>query len=152
MGCGESQPKLALTWDEYNAEFLRETETLRLPPGYRWPAQAPDSRLTEGIPNTYEEGCGLSDADGYWYMAWVKEWLDTRIADPVAAREALLQVERVKETYFYRVANDADGKVWYDNMIRRAKLGDPGPMEEYFIANTPTLLRDREEESGGTAP
>lgn len=142
VGCGRGQTKLGLTWEEYNAEFFREAKTLELAPGYRWPLEAPGEKLTEGIANTYEKGCGRSDAEMYWFATWEKTWIDTRVSNPVIAREAFVQLERIKETYFYRVCNDRAGKELFDRMIRRAKLGDPSLIEQDLTANAPELLLD----------
>jgi hypothetical protein len=141
---GQGAGPAFLTWDGYNAEYLREAKTLRLAPGFRWPTSAPGEKVDsrDGHAVVYEVGCGTGDADDYWLATWERTWLDSLNTDPALARKALRQLLRLRETPMYREQCDAYVRGVYDEMLDQARRGTAENIAQDLELNAPELLTD----------
>lgn len=108
--------------DGYNAEFRMEQAVLQLPTSYLWPRTAPGS--VKDL--SYQPRTGTSTADTYWFCAWERQWLDDQSGAASSAVERdLTFMQAVKHRELYLVASPAGDKKYYDDLLARARLGDP---------------------------
>jgi hypothetical protein len=87
---------------------------------------------------TYEPGSGESQADQYWFCAWV----DEAIAAPTDRRRlrALAVLPGVRATVFYRTALRQPDLGRFDRSLAAMRSGDRGSLTSYR-AGCPPLRR-----------
>lgn len=121
---------------ETTHDFRAEAASLRLAPGWRWPAQPIRSTAPDGRGVKYEKGYGKQAADYYWYCSW-----GTRAADPktggIARKAALENVLAVRDTYFYRTSLAAVSKPAFDRILTSAERGDLRGLRRDVVLNCP---------------
>jgi hypothetical protein len=140
-GCsdgGGNDGRVYLDAAGYDREYHREAATLRLPAGYGWPAKAPGI-----VPDmSWEPGTGQSSADTYWFCAWQREWLVSRpLVDHHRADAALAEMRHITQLEIYRVASPPPDQKYYDDLLAKAALGDPGAVSRDVQLNCPAPVR-----------
>jgi hypothetical protein len=129
-----------LSYDEMVAELIAHTQTLELPPGAEWPAPPPEPEpepdaggILRG--HSYEAGTGKSIADGHWFCAWAREWLQQRGADPAREAAALDALRAYQQSYRYHQSLDPHARQATDERLQHAELGDPTGIARYVDVN-----------------
>lgn len=138
----EGQPAV-VTWEGYEAEFHSEAQRLVLAPTYVWPSSPPLSKYDpdDGRLCLFEVGCGIGDADGYWFATWEQTWLSSLGVDPVAAEEALSRMLSLPETPLYNQYSDRAQKEHFDDILQQAALGKTQLVVEDVSSYGVTLVR-----------
>jgi hypothetical protein len=134
-GCGNdsevtgSDDRL-LTYEEMVEEYRAKVSEypFPLPEGVSFPERPrePDE------PTLYEPGNGIVQADSYWECAWIREWLLHRTEEPGRAEAAMAWLDRSVETEFRQRFVVSDPAIWTEEILGRAKLGDPTHLREYY--------------------
>ena len=74
----------------------------------------------------------------YWEAAWEKEWLNTYKTDPARAQKALDELEKAKTmTYMSEAKCDDATRKYFNDILEKAKNGDPSGFEENIKLNAP---------------
>ncbi|NEA35149.1 hypothetical protein [Streptomyces sp. SID13031] len=137
-GCGGSadsdtagQDGLKVT--EMISEYRAEAATLKLADGWQWPADKSFMAKTDdGHDVVYQRGFGRQAADRRWYCSWVGKAL---AGDTKSTGGALAEALKIRETYYYTTALQAESKTFFEDVLRRASLGDLGPIANDFQQN-----------------
>jgi hypothetical protein len=125
-------PADGMTPAEATAEYLSESKTLTLAPGWNWPADpAFDTTGPDGKPMFYQRDYGKTRAGWYWYCSWGHTYL---AADTTARADIWTQLIKVRDTSFYKVAMLPRDQVTFDDVLTKAETGDLTDLTE-FIAN-----------------
>lgn len=99
------------------AEYRNEARSLKLAPGWHWPAKLPFDNNSG-----YGKGAGTSRADEYWFCSWAHRALSPSLS-PKTRRRALEQLPKLRDTYAYE-HYIPDTRTSADAMIDKALRGD----------------------------
>jgi hypothetical protein len=108
---------------ETTRDFRAEAASLRLAPGWRWPARPIRSTAIDGRGVKYEKGYGTQAADYYWYCSWGARLTDPKVTAS-ARRIALENVLAIRDKYYYKTSLAAVSKPAFDRVLTSAEKGD----------------------------
>ena len=118
---------------EIQEEFTKTKENLDWPEGYEIPEE-----IDYKDDDLYQKGFGSTRASMYWEAAWEKEWLNTYKTDPARAQKALDELEKAKTmTYMSEAKCDDATRKYFNDILEKAKNGDPSGFEENIKLNAP---------------
>jgi hypothetical protein len=118
------------------AEYQEAQAQLTLPPGAGADAWGRPLDKNVGAESVlYEPGAATTRVQMGWLCAWEREWLGTRGVDATREAEALKQIERFKDFVTYQQRFDENSRLFYDNRVAAAKLGDPSKIQEHVDLN-----------------
>ncbi|QNE17534.1 hypothetical protein F1D05_05940 [Kribbella qitaiheensis] len=117
------------------SEYRAEAATLKLADGWGWPGDQSFLAKTEDGHNVvYQPGFGRQAADRRWYCSWVSKAL----AGGATSKDregALAEALKVRQTYYYTTSLQAESRTFFEDVLRRASLGDLAPIAGDFQQN-----------------
>jgi hypothetical protein len=118
-----SGKSVALSPKQTTRDFRVEAASLRLAPGWRWPAAPILSVAPDGRGINYEKGYGNQAADYYWYCSWASRLTNSKISGS-ARRAALENVLSIRDKYYYTTSLASVSKPAFDRVLTSAEEGD----------------------------
>lgn len=126
----------ALSPKETTREYRAEAASLRLAPGWTWPARPIRSVAFDGRGIMYEKGYGTQAADYYWYCSWAGRALDQAVGSS-ARREAVAEALRIRDKYYFETALAPVSRPAFDAVLDSAAAGDLRGLRRDYQLNCP---------------
>lgn len=135
-GCAESsaatQKTDGRTAADMIAEYRAEASTLKLADGWTWPGDEKFmAKTTDGHNVLYQPGFGKQAADRRWYCSWVNKALTAKTGRDAALAEAF----KIRQTYYYTNSLQSESRTFFEDVLKRAALGDLAPIASDFQQN-----------------
>jgi hypothetical protein len=119
-------------------EFRAEATSLRLAPGWSWPATPLAKTAPDGRGMMYERGFGKQAADHYWYCSWATRALDTRIT-PADRAQSVETAVGLRKTFYFTNALAPESRPFVDDFLTRAQQGDLSRLARDVKLNCPKM-------------
>lgn len=130
-GCGKNQNSEFTNFSNIEKEFLETIDSLDWPEGTVLPTS-----LEGETADSFQIGYGETRASILWELTWEKEWLDSYMNDPERAAKALKELEKAPSmNYMSEGRCDDATRRYFNNIMEKARLGDPSGFEECVRAN-----------------
>lgn len=117
------------------AEYLAESKTVQLAPGWQWPTDLTYPNVVDGDGIKYEINIGRVDAAWYWHCSWARTYLasdDQSIKDA-----ALVEVLKLKTSSYYEWGLDEVERGRRDKVLDDVTRGDIKSFQQIINLNCP---------------
>ena len=131
-----------LSYGEAGVEYQQAASELELPPLVVFPDWA---HFYTDEAGSYEQGCGISAAQGYWMDAWIIEWLEQRGVDAERETRAIDVLKNdVPQSELFAAHCDQNVRDHFSERLQQAEMGDPSGFQQFVAANNITVLHEGE--------